>query len=75
VDEDHHESHAHESQAAQKAEADEIHFKPVEVVPGTTDLGYTAVQFTQKTAPTAMIVTKGAFYLLSVMKGGGAHAH
>lgn len=75
VDDDHHESHSHESQAAQKAEAGEIHFKPVEVVPGTTDLGYTAVQFTQKIAPNAAIVTKGAFYLLSVMKGGGAHAH
>lgn len=75
LDEDHHETHAHESETEQKAEADEIHFKPLEVVPGTTDLGYTAVQFTQKIEANAKVVTKGAFYLLSVMKGGGAHEH
>lgn len=54
---------------------DEIHFKPIEVMPGTTDLGYTEVKFISVPPVDAKIVVKGAFYLLSAMKGGGAHEH
>lgn len=53
----------------------ETHFKAIEVVPGTTDLGFTEVKFIDKIDPEAKIVTKGAFYLLSAMKGGGEHSH
>lgn len=53
----------------------ETHFKAIEVVPGTTDLGFTEVKFIDKIDPDAKIVTKGAFYLLSAMKGGGEHSH
>ncbi len=53
----------------------EVHFKAVEVVPGTTDLGYTSVKFIETLPADAKIVTKGAFYLLSAMKGGGEHDH
>jgi cobalt-zinc-cadmium efflux system membrane fusion protein len=53
----------------------EVHFKAIEVVPGTTDLGYTEVKFADQISDNAMIVTKGAFYLLSAMKGGGGHEH
>jgi len=64
----------HEAQTAQAANK-QLHFKAVEVVPGTTDLGYTAVKFIGKMPSDAKVVTKGAFYLLSAMKGGGAHEH
>ncbi|KQX15383.1 efflux RND transporter periplasmic adaptor subunit [Flavobacterium sp. Root420] len=54
---------------------EEIHFKAIEVIPGTTDLGFTEVKFVDKIVPNAKIVTEGAFYLLSAMKGGGEHEH
>ncbi|WP_035644623.1 efflux RND transporter periplasmic adaptor subunit [Flavobacterium sp. ASV13] len=53
----------------------EVHFKAIEVVPGTTDLGFTEVKFVNEVPANAKIVTKGAFYLLSAMKGGGEHEH
>jgi membrane fusion protein, heavy metal efflux system len=53
----------------------EIHFKAIEVIPGTTDLGFTEVKFVDEIASNAKIVTEGAFYLLSAMKGGGEHEH
>jgi cobalt-zinc-cadmium efflux system membrane fusion protein len=54
---------------------EEIHFKAIEVIPGTTDLGFTEVKFVDEIVPNAKIVTEGAFYLLSAMKGGGEHEH
>lgn len=59
----------------EKPKEKEIHFKVIEVIPGTTDLGFTEVKFVDRIEPDAKIVTKGAFYLLSAMKGGGEHEH
>nr|WP_315250449.1 efflux RND transporter periplasmic adaptor subunit [uncultured Flavobacterium sp.] len=53
----------------------EVYFKAIEVIPGTTDLGYTEVKFVEAIPADAKIVIKGAFYLLSAMKGGGEHEH
>ncbi len=53
----------------------EIHFKAIEVVPGTTDLGYTEVKLIEEIPANAKIVIKGAFYLLATSKGGGEHEH
>ena len=73
------EKHKHvdgEKETADKEEKhDEVHFKAIEVIVGTTDLGYTEVKFIEKLPVGAKIVVKGAFYLLSAMKGGGAHEH
>ncbi len=46
-------------------------FLPIEVVPGVTDLGFTEVSFVGDVPKDKPFVTKGAFYLLSVMMGGG----
>lgn len=77
VQEEAHVEEKHEHKAGDKEEAHEkeVHFKALEVIPGTTDLGFTEVKFVDKVAPNAKIVTKGAFYLLSAMKGGGEHGH
>ncbi|POS02225.1 cobalt-zinc-cadmium efflux system membrane fusion protein [Flavobacterium croceum DSM 17960] len=56
-------------------EHNEIHFKAIEVVPGTTDLGYTEVKLVDEVPTDAKIVIKGAFYLLATSKGGGEHEH
>ena len=53
----------------------QIHFKAIEVFPGTTDLGYTEVKLFEEISNDAKIVIKGAFYLLSSSKGGGEHEH
>jgi cobalt-zinc-cadmium efflux system membrane fusion protein len=66
------EEHHHEE--GEKAH-DEVHFTAIEVIPGTTDLGYTEVKFVTTIPGNAKIVTKGAFYLLSAMVGGGEHVH
>lgn len=77
VQEETHAEEKHEHAAGEKEEAHEkeVHFKAVEVVPGTTDLGFTEIKFVGAIEPGAKIVTKGAFYLLSAMKGGGEHSH
>lgn len=71
------EEHHHEENKAEAGapHEEEIYFKAVEVIPGTTDLGFTEIKFVDKIDPGAKIVTKGAFYLLSAMKGGGEHSH
>ncbi len=73
---DHKEGEAHAEQVeGEEEEHNEMHFKAIEVVPGTTDLGYTQIKFVQAIPANAKIVVKGAFYLLSAMKGGGSHDH
>ncbi|AXB57506.1 efflux RND transporter periplasmic adaptor subunit [Flavobacterium fluviale] len=69
------EKHNHTEGEKEESHEKEIHFKAVEVIPGTTDLGFTEVKFVDKIASDVKIVTKGAFYLLSAMKGGGEHEH
>lgn len=73
---EHKEGEAHSEEAAGEEEGhDEVHFKAIEVIPGTTDLGFTEVKFVSTIPADAKIVIKGAFYLLSAMKGGGEHGH
>ncbi|MBK8601482.1 MAG: efflux RND transporter periplasmic adaptor subunit, partial [Flavobacterium sp.] len=74
-----HQEEAIKSKEAEHEEGDklhnEVHFKAIEVVPGTTDLGYTEVKLVEEISVDAKIVIKGAFYLLATSKGGGAHEH
>lgn len=67
--------HDHKQGDKEEVHEQEIHFKAIEVIPGTTDLGFTEIKFVNEIPANAKIVTKGAFYLLSAMKGGGEHEH
>lgn len=58
-----------------KEDPKEIHFRAVEVITGTTDLGYTEVKLTEEIPSDAKIVIKGAYYLLAQSQGGGEHEH
>ncbi|MFB3388411.1 efflux RND transporter periplasmic adaptor subunit [Flavobacterium sp. LAR06] len=69
------EEHQEKQTGKEENHEKEIHFKAIEVIPGTTDLGFTEVKFVDEIAPNTKIVTEGAFYLLSAMKGGGEHEH
>ncbi len=72
----HEEGEAHAEHAeGEEEEHNEIHFKAIEVMPGTTDLGYTEIKFLEQLPAGSKIVVKGAFYLLATSKGGGAHEH
>ncbi len=53
----------------------ETHFKAIEVMPGTTDLGFTEIKFLEQIPSGTKIVIKGAYYLLAASKGGGEHQH
>ena len=76
VAEDHNKSADNKKKEEEEEEEhDEVHFKAIEVLPGTTDLGYTEVKLIGKIPADAKIVTKGAFYILSAAKGGGEHGH
>lgn len=69
------EEHQEDVPKAKEEGHNEVHFKAIEVVPGTTDLGYTEVKLVNEIPADAKIVIKGAFYLLAAMKGGGEHEH
>ena len=71
----HKEQESHNASDNAEEEHNEIHFKTIEVVPGTTDLGYTEVKLVSEIPSDAKIVVKGAFYILSTLKGGGEHEH
>lgn len=73
---EHKEGEAHSEEAVgEEEEHNEVHFKAIEVVPGTTDLGYTEIKLVEEIPANAKIVIKGAFYLLAASKGGGEHEH
>lgn len=73
---EHKEGEAHSEEAVgEEEEHNEVHFKAIEVVPGTTDLGYTEIKLVEEIPVNAKIVIKGAFYLLAASKGGGEHVH
>ena len=63
----------HIGEEGKKEAHNEIHFQAIEVVPGTTDLGYTEIKLVETIPADAKIVIKGAFYLLATSKGGGEH--
>lgn len=59
-------------------EGNEIGFRKVQVVAGTTDAGYTAITPLEKLAENAEVVVEGAFFLLAESKKGeeeGGHQH
>lgn len=64
-----------EDKHKEEEEHNEIHYKAIEVLPGTTDLGYTEIKLLSEIHENAKIVIKGAFYLLATSKGGGEHEH
>ncbi|MEP6929637.1 MAG: efflux RND transporter periplasmic adaptor subunit [Flavobacterium sp.] len=64
-----------ETKHESKEQGEEIHFKAIEVIPGTTDMGFTEIKFVTSIPDNSKIVTQGAFYLLSAQKGGGEHTH
>lgn len=54
-----------------------LSFEKVQVIRGTSDVGFTEVKFIKNLSPKIQIVTKGAFFVLAKMTnaGEGEHGH
>jgi membrane fusion protein, heavy metal efflux system len=52
-----------------------ITFEKVEVVKGSSDMGYTAITSVQNMAPGAKIAVKGAFFINAKLTNSGEHEH
>ncbi|HXI01167.1 MAG TPA: efflux RND transporter periplasmic adaptor subunit [Sphingobacteriaceae bacterium] len=64
--EDHEEEHGKE---------EGLYFEKVQVVKGVSDVGYTEITVMKSIPPNSVVITKGAFFVLAKMSGGGGHAH
>lgn len=64
-----------EAAPAEKSHAKTINFEKVEVVKGTSDMGYTAITPVGQLAPDAKIVVKGAFFVNAKLTNVGEHEH
>ncbi|WP_413531724.1 efflux RND transporter periplasmic adaptor subunit [Empedobacter brevis] len=52
-----------------------MNFEKIEVIKGTSDMGYTAITTVQDINPTAQIVVKGAFFVNAKLSNIGGHEH
>lgn len=77
VSENHHEEeHAHENESAHEEEtSQETSFEKIPVRTGTSDIGYTEITLLKDVPANALIVTKGAFFILAKMTNTGEHEH
>ncbi len=71
------EAHKHEEDEHKTHEAEEgvLHFKAVELVRGTTELGFTAVHFVGKVPRNARFVHQGAFFVAAELSEPAGHHH
>jgi RND family efflux transporter MFP subunit len=75
--EEHHEEQG-EQKDEKKASAKEsktINFEKIEVVKGSSDMGYTAITAVNEISPNAEIVVKGAFFVNAKLSNSGEHEH
>jgi len=52
-----------------------MNFEKIEIVKGSTDMGYTAVTSVREIAPDAKIVIKGAYFVNAKLTNSGDHEH
>ncbi|AQX02816.1 efflux RND transporter periplasmic adaptor subunit [Elizabethkingia anophelis] len=64
-----------ETTPAEKSHARTINFEKVEVIKGTSDMGYTAITPVGQLAPDAKVVVKGAFFVNAKLTNVGEHEH
>ncbi|MDR2235939.1 MAG: efflux RND transporter periplasmic adaptor subunit [Chryseobacterium sp.] len=70
-------AHKNESEAGQHAEqkAKNTNFEKIEVVKGTSDMGYTAITPVTDIPADAKIAVKGAFFINAKLSNSGGHEH
>ncbi|MCD1117770.1 efflux RND transporter periplasmic adaptor subunit [Chryseobacterium turcicum] len=66
--------HTDEKKAHEK-ESKTVNFEKIEVVKGSSDMGYTAITTVNEIPADAEVVTKGAFFVNAKLSNSGDHAH
>lgn len=66
--------HADEKQAHGK-ESKTVNFEKIEIVKGSSDMGYTAITTVNEIPADALVVTKGAFFVNAKLSNSGEHGH
>lgn len=67
-------SENHENEEVKK-HSKKINFEKVEIVKGSSDMGYTAITPVSEIGPDAKIVVKGAFFVNAKLSNSGEHGH
>jgi RND family efflux transporter MFP subunit len=72
-----HDEESNEKEAGNPTETKSktINFEKVEVVKGSSDMGYTAITSVKEISPDAEIATKGAFFINAKLTNSGEHEH
>jgi RND family efflux transporter MFP subunit len=75
--EEHHEeeSEHQDEQKAPEKESKAINFEKIEVVKGSSDMGYTAITTVNEISKDAEVVIKGAFFVNAKLSNSGEHEH
>lgn len=76
--EEHHEEEGHKEEETKEAEHKHepaVNFERVQVIKGSSDVGYTEITTVKNIAPKTQIITKGAFFVLAKMTNTGGHEH
>jgi len=58
-----------------KNQSKTMNFEKVEIIKGSTDMGYTAITSVGNISPNAKIVVKGAFFVNAKLTNSGEHEH
>jgi len=66
--------HANKKKAHEK-ESKTVNFEKIEVVKGSSDMGYTAITTVNEIPADASVVTKGAFFVNAKLSNSGDHGH
>ncbi len=66
---------SNDEKVAGETTGESLHFQKVEVATGISELGYIEITPVGELPAGAKVVTKGAFYLLSKISGGGEEEH
>jgi cobalt-zinc-cadmium efflux system membrane fusion protein len=76
-EEHHDEEPAHKDEEKKDGHADKgtVNFERIQVIRGTSDVGYTEVSSLKTIPANASIITKGAFFVLAKMTNTGGHEH
>jgi cobalt-zinc-cadmium efflux system membrane fusion protein len=65
----------HEGKSENKDESKKVNFEKVEIIKGSSDMGYTAITPVKEISNDANIVVKGSFFINAKLSNTGEHEH
>ncbi|MCU7616334.1 efflux RND transporter periplasmic adaptor subunit [Chryseobacterium sp. PBS4-4] len=65
----------HEDESENKNESKKVNFEKVEIIKGSSDMGYTAITPLKEISNDANIVVKGSFFINAKLSNTGEHEH